>query len=194
MSNLRRGFKTWCENAARGYRRELGLKPVDALDPRRLASYLNVRIWTPGEIPGVPAKALRQLTEIDPSSWSAATVVVGVKSLIITNDRHSPERQNNSLMHELSHLVLKHKPAQAFVLNTGEMMINNYDPVQEEEADCLSGTLLIPREALLYVLQNDGDQRRAAAYFKVTGDLLRMRVNRTGVTKQLATRERFRSA
>ncbi|MFZ5676731.1 MAG: ImmA/IrrE family metallo-endopeptidase [Pseudomonadota bacterium] len=194
MSDLRRGFKTWCENAARGYRRELGLKSVDALDPRRLASYLNVKVWIPADVPGVPAKALRQLTEVDPSSWSAVTVCIGTSSLIITNNRHSLERQNNSIMHELSHLVLKHKPAQAFVLNTGEMMINNYDKMQEQEADCLSGTLLVPREALLFILQKNPDQHLAASHFKVTDDVLRMRLNLTGVGKQLASRQRFRSA
>jgi hypothetical protein len=190
VSLLRRGFKTWCENAARGYRRELGLKPIEALDPKLLAKSLEVTIWTPGEIPGVPAASLRQLTVVDPSGWSAVTICVGNKSLIITNDRHSRERQNNSITHELSHLILKHKPAQVFVSNTGQMMLSVYDPLQEEEADCLSGTLLVPRDALLHVLELGYDHGRAAAHFVVTKDLLTMRINLTGVARQLANRQR----
>lgn len=194
MSLLRRGFKTWCENAARGYRRELGLKPFDPLDPRLLAGFLDIKIWTPAEVPGVPDASLRQLTETDPYSWSAVTIRIGSQALIITNDRHSMERQNNSLMHELSHIILKHKPAQVFVLNTGQMMLNHYDPAHEEEANCLSGALLVPREALLHFLGNGYDQAQAASHFVVTKDLLKMRANLTGVGRQLANRRRYRSA
>ena len=194
MSLLRRGFKTWCENAARGYRRELGLKPFDPLDPRQLASFLNIKIWTPAEVPGVPETALRQLTETDPFSWSAVTIRLGSLALIITNDRHSTERQNNSLMHELSHFILKHKPAQVFVSNTGQMMLNHYDPVHEEEANCLSGALLVPRDALLHFLARGHDHEWAASHFVVTKDLLKMRVNLTGVGRQLANRRRSGSA
>jgi IrrE N-terminal-like domain len=190
VSNLRRGFKTWCENAAHGYRRELGLKPFAPLDPRLLASKLDVRVWTPDDVPGVPTAALRQLTEVDPSSWSAVTLCVAGRHLIITNDRHSPERQNNSITHELSHLILEHKSAQVFVSSTGQMMLGHYDTVQEEEANCLSGALLVPREALLHVLSNGYDHARAAAYFVVARDLLRMRINLTGVQRQIAGRRR----
>lgn len=188
MSLLRRGFKTWCENAARGYRREFGLEPMGALDPRLLASKLGVVIWTPNEVPGVPAKALRQLTKTDPDSWSAVTICVGDRSRIITNDVHSPERQNNSLMHELSHIVLGHNAAKVFVSPAGQMLLSEYDKVQEEEADCLSSTLLVPREALLAILRLGYDEKRAAAHFCVTKDLIRMRTNLTGVNKQLAGR------
>lgn len=193
MSLLRRGFVTWCENAARGYRRELDLKPFDALNPRLLASRFKVKIWTPAEVPGLPAQALRQLIEIDPYGWSAATICTGDKSLIITNNVHSTERQNNSIMHELSHLILKHKPAQVFVSTTGQMMLNNYDRMHEEEAICFSGTLLVPRDALLHLLSNGYDHARAAAHFVVTKDLIQMRVNRTGIAKQLANRRRYRA-
>jgi Zn-dependent peptidase ImmA (M78 family) len=190
VSLLRRGFKTWCENAARGYRREFGLAPFDALNPRLLASKLNIKIWTPSEVPGLPAASLRQLTETDPSGWSAVTICVQGRSLIITNDQHSIERQNNSITHELSHMILEHKPAQVFVSPTGQMLLSEYNPVHEEEADCLSGTLLVPRDALLDLLGRGVDHARAAAHFVVTKDLLRMRINLTGVSKQLANRSR----
>jgi Zn-dependent peptidase ImmA (M78 family) len=191
VSLLRRGFRTWCENAARGYRRELGLEPFACLDPRLLASKLGVRIWTPQEVPGLPTASLRQLTKTDPSSWSAVTICVADKSLIIVNDQDSPERQNNSLAHELSHIVLGHKAAQVFVSPAGQMLLSEYDRVQEEEANCLSGTLLVPREALLSFLTLGHDHARIAAHFAVTKDMLQMRINLTGVGKQLANRRRY---
>jgi Zn-dependent peptidase ImmA (M78 family) len=191
VSLLRRGFKTWCENAARGFRRELGLEPFAPLDPRLLASKLDVKIWTPHNVPGLPAAALRQLTKTDSSSWSAVTICVAEKSLIVINDQDSPARQNNSLAHELSHIVLGHKAAQVFVSPTGQMLLSEYDRVQEEEANCLSGTLLVPRDALLSLLTQGYDHARIAAHFVVTKDVLQMRINLTGVGKQLANRRRY---
>ena len=44
---MRRGFKTWWENAARGYRRELGIPLSGPLDPRLLAAYLSITVWSP---------------------------------------------------------------------------------------------------------------------------------------------------
>jgi len=188
---LRRGFKTWCENAARGYRRELGLEPFAPLDPRLLASKLGVKISTPSDVPGVPPAALCQLTKVDYSSWSAVTISVADKFLIIVNDKDSIERQNNSLAHELSHVVLEHRAAQVFVSPKGQMLLSEYDRVQEEEANCLSGTLLIPRDALLSFLARGYEHARIASHFVVTRDLLQMRINLTGVGKQLANRRHY---
>jgi hypothetical protein len=188
MSSLRRGFKTWCENAARGYRRELGLTSLAPLDPKALAKSLNIRIWEPHEIPSLNKAALHHLTVREPHSWSAVTLQVDGRKLIITNGTHSPERQNNSIAHEISHLVLEHEPARAFVSAGGLMMLNHYNLAHEEEADCLAGALLVPREALLHILGNGDSHQAAAKYFGVTLDLLRMRINLTGVGKQLGNR------
>jgi hypothetical protein len=185
MTLLRRGFKAWCENAARGYRRELGLEKIARLDPRDLSSYLGVTIWTPHDINGLDPGVLRQLLQVDPASWSAVTITVGPASAIIINSSHAVTRQNNSLAHELSHLILKHKPAKVFVTSDGMMVMNYYDPTHEEEANCLSSTLLVPREGLLHLLSRGNTDTQMANHFGVSMVLLRMRKNITGVTRQL---------
>jgi hypothetical protein len=182
---LRRGFKTWCENAARGYRRELGLESFAALNPRLLAAKLGVRIWTLKDVPGLRASAFKQLSKTDPDNWSAVTICVADKLLIVVNDQDSLERQNNSIAHELSHIILGHKAAQVFVSPKGQMLLSEYDRTQEAEADCLSVTLLVPRDALLKLVANGYTHSRAAAHFVVSMDVLRMRINLTGVEKQL---------
>jgi hypothetical protein len=112
---LRRGFVTWCENAVRGYRRDLGLQPFDALDPRKLAALLGIGVLNPSEIPGMPREALHQLLKKDPDSWSAVTLILQAGSAIILNSTHKITRLNSDLAHELSHIILKHEPAQMFV-------------------------------------------------------------------------------
>jgi Zn-dependent peptidase ImmA (M78 family) len=102
-------------------------------------------------------------------------------------------RQNNSLAHELSHIILKHEPAQVFVNADGLMMLTHYNKTHEDEADCLSSTLLVPREALLHLLDQGHDDRELSKYFEVTIDLVRMRRNLTGVNIQ-RSRRGFRRA
>lgn len=185
---LRRGFKTWCEKAALGFRRDLNLRPDAKLDPRRLAEHLGIPIWTPDQIPGLHKRFVRQLLETDPDSWSAATLVVGHKTVILSNSSHEPVRQNSNLAHELAHVILKHPAGQVFVTADGRMMMREYNVTHEEEAGCLSGALLVPRQALLNMLSRRISEADAARHFAVSVDLLRMRKNLTGITRQLACR------
>jgi hypothetical protein len=185
---LRRGFKTWCENAARGYRRELGLAPIAPLDPRLLASHLRIKIWSLADIPGFNAKDTHHLTVSARDSWSAATLRNGTDSLIIINAGHARSRQNNSLAHEIGHIVLGHRAAEMYVTPDGLMMMSEYDLLQEEEATWFAGAILVPRDALLHAIERGLTDRSAADYFGVSVAVLQMRKNRTGVGVQLARR------
>ena len=188
MIALRRGFKTWCENAARGYRRELGLSPIARLDPRTLAEHLRITIWTPAEIPGLDPKDVRHLTVTARESWSAATLRNGNASLIVINNGHTETRQNNSLTHEIGHIVLRHEPAKMYVTPDGLMMMSEYNAVHEEEATWFAGAILVPRDALLDVIKRGLADRDAADHFGVSVAVFQMRRNRTGVDIQLSRR------
>lgn len=188
MPALRRGFKTWCENSARGYRRELKLSFVAPLDPRALARHLGITIWTPSEIPGMNPKDIDHLTVAARESWSAATLRNGNSNLIIINNGHALARQNNSLAHEIGHIVLCHEPAKMYFTPDGLMMMNEYNLEHEEEANWFAGAILVPREALLDAAVRDLTDRAAADYFGVSKAVYQMRRNRTGVDIQLSRR------
>lgn len=183
---LRRGFKTWCENAARGYRRELGLSRFDPLPPRLLANFLGILVWIPSEIPDLEPSVLQHLTVKDADSWDAVTIQFAGQKLVVLNDTPDVGRQNNSLAHEASHIILRHEPAHIFVSNDGHLIMNEYNRLHEDEANCLAGTILVPREALLNVVRQGMSDQQAAAHFGVSLSLLRMRRNTTGINKQLA--------
>lgn len=188
MAALRRGFKTWCENAARGYRRELGLPPIASLDPRLLARHLGITIWNPADIPNIDSRDVRHLTVDASESWSAATLRNGHSSLIIINSAHARTRQNNSIAHEISHIVLRHEPARMYVTPDGLMMMSEYNVSHEDEANWLAGTILLPRDAILDIVRRGVPDRDAAAFFGVSPKLLQMRKNLTGVAVQLSRR------
>lgn len=181
---MRRGFKAWSERAAVTRREALGLRPVDRFDPYRLLANLGLEVWRPEDVPGIPPEALHQLTVRDPESWSAVTLHVGDKPLIIVNSAHVPTRQRNSLTHELAHLILNHGPGRIDVSKEGHLLLNSFDKEQEDEATWFAGVLLVPREGLQRMFRTTQDVEELAEHFDVSHDLLRWRLRMTGVAIQ----------
>ena len=184
-----RGFKTWCEKYATEKRNELGLKPADPLDPRQLAKHLGINVCTPHDIPGLNAEQVGVLLRNDgvtPSCWSAVTLVVGSKILVILNSSHSPGRQSSDLAHELAHQIRGHNTHTMEVSAEGVMLISEYDKLQEDEADWLAACLLLPRDALVKIKMRGLDVADAAKTFGVSLQMLKYRLARSGVDRQFA--------
>jgi Zn-dependent peptidase ImmA (M78 family) len=180
-----RGFKAWCERLSLQKREDLGVKSSDPLDPRALAENLCIRVWSVDQIPGLPDQTKKILLSTDDNSgWSAATICLGKKRLIILNSSHSLGRQASDLMHELSHHMLDHKPAALKLSAGGIMMLETYDQQQEEQADWLSGCLLLPRDALVHIKRRRIESAAAAKTYGVSFAMLRYRMGVTGVNYQ----------
>jgi len=185
-----RGFKTWCEKYAAEKRTELGLKPSDPLDPRKLAAHLGIKVCTPHDIPGMTPDLMEVLLRNDgvtPSCWSAVTLVVGSKTMVILNSSHTPGRQSSDLAHELAHRIRGHSTHDMQVSAEGVMFISEYDKLQEDEADWLAACLLLPREALVKIKLRGLDFAEAAKLFGVSLKMLKYRLARSGVDRQFAT-------
>ena len=187
MSTFRRGFKSWCESTAIQFRTVLALPPTSPLPTRKLAEHLGLRVLDVHKVPGLPHKALDQLTRKDPDEWSAVMVMHRGVIIVVMNTTHSPGRQASSLAHECSHVILKHKPAQA-LQSPGGILVSSYDRQQEDEADWLAGALLLPRVALVKISYDGIDYNRHAHEYGVSEDMLRMRLDRTGVHLQMRRR------
>lgn len=182
-----RGFKAWCERYAIEKRTELGLKPADPLDPFKLAENLHIRVWTPHDVPGLDTKTITTLLRNDgktPSCWSAVTLVVGRCVVVILNSSHSTPRQASDLTHELAHRIRNHTAQDIEVSVEGLMLLKSYDKLQEEEADWLSGCLLLPREALISIKRKNIQLADAASTFGVSQRMLNYRLATTGVNRQ----------
>ena len=189
---MRRGFKSWCENASSEYRSHLGLGLGDQLDPHDLADHLGVLIWTPNDVPGLSIRSIEQLTKVDPSSWSAVTVAAGGRNLVVLNSAHAPTRQRNSLAHELAHVILNHRPATTSVTEKGFLFRDHYDTEQEDEADWLAGALLLPREGLLSVYRRTSSSEVIGCIFGVSTKLVDWRLRMTGILVQARRAGRWR--
>lgn len=190
MGEFRRGFKTWCENIAYGFRRDLGLPKFAPLSPAALAAHLGITVWTPDDLPGFDKTYRDQLLIRDEGSWSAVTLTLPEGRFIVINSAHGETRRNNDLMHEIAHVVLEHEPAQMVTSPNGHMFLDNYSDQQEEEADWLAAALLAPRQAVVNVLTENPDVKEAARFFAISESLIKMVISRNGIDRQLKHRRR----
>ena len=184
---LRRGIQGR-RRAHRGARpSDLGLGPLDRLDCFGLAEAWGIPVVSLGELreDGASDASIRRLMSPD-AGFSATTVVVGPRRLIVYNPRHEPGRKASSLAHELAHVILEHEAAPAI----GVGGCRHWDGRQEAEADWLGSALLVPREgALAWMLESD-DIDAGASNFGVSVELFRWRINHTGVVKQVEKEKR----
>lgn len=181
-----RGFKSWCEHQSLELRRQLGQRQFDPLDPRALAAHLKIDVWTASDVRSVSTEA-REALAADDAGWSAVTLEFPQqqRKLIILNQTHSLRRQSSDLTHELAHHLCGHRPSSLEVSEEGLLMLETYSRKDEEEADWLSGCLLLPRPVLIHIKRRFADEEAAAEAYMVSRAMLKYRLDVTGVNYQL---------
>ena len=188
---LDRGFKAWSERTATSIRTELGLSKTAPLEPARLAEHLDVVLWTCANVPGITPDILQQLAVKDPWGWSAVTVAVEGRIIVVYNDRKSGGRQASDITHELAHVILSHEPATVILSESVDLTMRTFDQKQEDEANCLAWALLLPRDALFDARKSRLSVDSIATTFGVTETLVQYRLRMTGIDVQLQRRRRF---
>jgi hypothetical protein len=185
---MRRGFKTWAEKLALEQRSALTLGPEAPLPARLLASYHDVVILEPAEIPGIPQSVLNQLLGFDSDSWSALSFERNGQIVIIHNPVHSPRRQESNLMHELAHVLCNHEPSHLVQSINFPFALRTYNSDQEEEARWLGGCLQLPRAALMWAIRHGMNNAMIVKHYGASVDLVRFRRQITGIDRQMGRR------
>ena len=157
--------------------------------PWKLAEHLGIIVFEPGELP-IPANDLHQLTVVDPKAWSALTVKEAGLTAVVLNPTHPKTRQRNSLMHEISHIYLRHVGHRVDVSNQGLLLISDFSADQEDEANWLAGALLVPREALLAARSAGKAPEQICREYGVSSELCTWRLRMTGIEAQIQHRRR----
>lgn len=141
-------FLNWVEGKAEALRQKGGASTFAALDPRKVAAEMKVSILAPADIPTLDTAVLHRLLVEDSSAWSAGTLhLPGGKTVVVLNPTHNTVRQRVSLMEELSHVFLGHKPSQLFTL-TADSSSRTYNKTSETQAYWVAAASLLPRRAL----------------------------------------------
>jgi hypothetical protein len=100
---------------------------TSGLDPKLLANQLGVQVRTPEEIPSLAPEDLEELLGGHPQAWSAISVQAAAGMIVIYNPTHDPGRINNSLAHELSHLLLEHQRGSLHLVGDQRASCENRD-------------------------------------------------------------------
>lgn len=183
---LRRGFKSQCERQAVEVRRSFDISPDAPLSARGYAAKSGVRVWSDKDIDDLAEADRIQLTIKDADSWSAFVIRISQKHLILYNSAQTAPRVNSVIMHELSHILLGHKLNSAGLSEDGHLVPDVYDQDQEDEANWLAGTLLLPRPALMRIRFRGLPDGEAMEFYKVSEQMLKWRFRMTGVDYQIA--------
>lgn len=184
MKTLERGFKAWAERTSTAFRRELDISIDEALPPQNLADYLDIKLITPAEVPGITDDVLEQLLENDPWGWSGVGIQIKGKGVVIFNPKKSAGRQSSDITHELSHTILEHQPATIIYSENLDMAMRSFNPKQEDEANCLAWSLLLPREGLVRAKKFKLSPAQIAEQYGVTETLVTFRLNTSGAAAQ----------
>lgn len=182
---MKRGFKAQCERRSIEIRRQIGLGETECLIANDVATLYSTSVISADKIPGLSEKSANQLFNIDQENWAAFTLKKRNHSMIVYRPVSSHARVNSVTMHELSHIILGHTFASIQTSHEGHMIIDNYNQEQEDEADWLASTLLLPRPALLSVKQKRLADTVICQKYLVSLQMLQWRVRMTGIEHQI---------
>lgn len=143
------------ERLAAAVRTKLNLDQLEPLSPWRLADAVPAHVFYPEDF--ATDGLTRRLREI---RWDGfAFCCAGEAALmIVLNPVRSEKRQVATLMEELAHHLLRHKPCSIARNPRTGIVERTYDRAQETEAYDLGAAILLPKERI----QQDVAEKRTA--------------------------------
>lgn len=176
MTGKRSVNKAACKRLAAELRSEIGLGPMDALDPWRLAKLYGIAVIAPSALP-LSSEVHDHFTVVRRDAFSGALLPIRTGAVIIENDAHPLARRRSTMGHELAHDFGEHKLGTSLVNERGCRLANQ---VQEEEAAEIGAELLIPFEAAKRLARRNATNEEVALESGVSTELARWRMDATG--------------
>jgi hypothetical protein len=158
----------------------------EPLDPFSLARYANLMVVSLDQISGLSPQTLAHLLGSGQNDWSggaASRNLPNGQRIIILNPTHGPKRHMATLMEEISHVFLGHKPSRLALEKKnkdGKVVARDYNQAIEEEAYSSGAAALVPYTSLKRMVKRGKTAREIADHFGVSRALVefRMKVNR----------------
>lgn len=171
------------EIGATALREFAGLRFDDQrLDPFELAQYANLLVAKLEDIDGLSDETKSHLLGDGKDMWSggaASHKLPDGRRLIILNPTHGKNRHNATLMEEICHVFLGHKPSRLAIKNKnkqGEAIARDYNAEIEEEAYGTGAAALIPFTALKRMVNEGKTSAEIARHFNVSRALVEYRI------------------
>ena len=171
------------EVRAQGLREFAGLRGDDErLDPFDLAAYAKLLVVRLDDIEGLSADAVSELTGRSKDNWSggaASRVLPDGRKLIVLNPTHGKNRHNATLMEEVCHVFLGHKPSRLAIEKRdkqGNIVARDYDHEIEEEAYATGAAALVPYAGLKKMVEKGKTSAQIARHYNVSRALIEYRI------------------
>lgn len=155
----------------------------DRLDPFELARYAKLLVVSYEQIePFLTVETKAHLIGDGKNSWSGGACSQALpdgRKLIVLNPTHGTNRQNATLMEEISHVFLGHKPSKLAVTTynkEGKPIAREYQAEVEEEAYSVGAAALVPFSALRRMINQGKTSREIARHFNVSRVLVEYRL------------------
>lgn len=160
-----------------------GLRADDEpLDPFALAKYARLFVVPFDAIESLSEKTQEHLLGTGKDMWSGGAASIKLPSgekLIILNPTHGKNRHAATLMEEISHVFLGHKPSRLAIENrshAGKTIARDYNKDIEEEAYGTGAAALIPYSSLKRMVAEGKTAQQIARHFGVSRALVEFRI------------------
>lgn len=171
------------ELRALGLREFAGLRRDDEpLDPFDLAYYARIMVLDVNKVDGLSDETKQHLLNEGSNNWSGGTASKNLPNgwrLVILNPTHGAQRMNATLMEEICHVFLGHKPNRLAVINQdkdGQTRARDYVHDDEEAAYSIGAAALVPYSSLKRFVQGGKSAREIAKHFNVSQALIIYRI------------------
>jgi len=171
------------ETRAQGLREFAGLRNDEQrLDPFKLAKYAKLLVVSFDDIQGLSDSTISHLLEAGKDKWSggaASQRLPDGRKLIVLNPTHGRNRHNATLMEEISHVFLGHKPSRLSIKaknKEGRVIARDYNAAIEEEAYATGAAALVPYSSLKRFVIDGKTAAEIARHFNVSRALVEYRI------------------
>jgi len=157
-------------------RQRAGIGPLDRLNPRVLASKLNLQFVQIEAIKGLRAEVLQGITTMDVREWSGMGQKLPNGDLLIAlNPNMTIERETVTIMEEVAHAHYGHQPVELRSISSG-LTQRRYDEDAEREAYWTAGAALLPSKAVGIAVYRGLSAEDLAIDYETSVDLAEMRI------------------
>ncbi len=155
------------------------------LDPHLLAKYAGLIVFEFHQIEGLSEETRELLLGDAIDSWSggaASRTLPSGEKLIILNPTHQKNRHAATLMEEICHVFLGHRPSRLAIESRdrdGNVKARDYDAAIEEEAYATGAAALVPYAGLKKLVGSGRTVAQIARHFGVSRALVEYRLKVT---------------
>ena len=154
----------------------------ERLDPFKLAKYAKLLVVPLDAVSGLSDATISHLLGDGKDKWSggaASHKLPDGRKLIILNPTHGRNRHNATLMEEISHVFLGHKPSRLSIRaknKEGKLIARDYNAAIEEEAYSTGAAALVPYASLKRFVYEGRTAAEIARHFNVSRALVEYRI------------------